>query len=178
MKHRQARLATTALLLLMALLLIAEPSYSQGRPVNSAVKQVRGPIWVSVPSTGSSLHSISLQAPANGYVTITATGTLEFHHIFGIPGSYCLDLHDIAGNIDGCIPMYNSDTAIRSYIPAEYPDTTPGYGIGVPYSIVRTWPVVGGEKYDFYLNGYAENLGNTYLLHPTMTAIFTPGLMP
>jgi hypothetical protein len=107
-------------------------------------------------------------------VTITATGATNYEHTEGTAGNYCLDLHNVANYVGGCTPDAGSDTAIRSYIPVNFPTTQTGFGTSDPYSIVRTWPVRAGRSYTFYLNGFANNLGKTYLFHPTLTAIYNP----
>ncbi len=60
----------------------------------SAIKQERGPIWVTIPSASTVLGSISVTSPYNGYVMVTATGTVGFNHTAGNQGFYCLDLSD------------------------------------------------------------------------------------
>lgn len=180
MKHIVKWIVYKALALSMALTASGLFTF-QAWAVDSAVKEVRGPIWISAPDTATTkLQSITVLAPANGYVTITATGTIVYEHTAGVAGGwYCLDLHNTANYTGGCIPMAGSDTAVRAYIPADFPTVMSNEGgISAHYSIVRTWPVVAGRRYAFYLNGYVYNIGQVYLFQPTMTAIFNPALLP
>jgi hypothetical protein len=162
----------------MAITFIGVNGYShQVLAIDSAVKQQKGPIWVAIPDAGSKLQTIKFTTPAKGYVTITATGTISYGHSLGVESSYCLNLHNTANYVGGCAPEEGSNTATRSYIPAGFPTTVPGVGFGVPYTLVRIWPVAAKKSYAFYLNGYATNLNNPNLLHPTLTAIYTPALL-
>ncbi len=144
---------------------------------NAAVLEVRGPIWRSVPTAATSLQTIQVKAPANGNMTVTVTGTVVYEHTAGTQGNYCLQLSQTAGYVGGCIPAAGSDSAVRSYIAAGAPSTVPGFGASEQYSIVRTYPVVAGHTYTFYLNGFENNLNSSWLFQPAMTAMYVPGTL-
>jgi hypothetical protein len=145
----------------------------------SAVKQEVGPIWVTIPSTPAFLSSISVTPKYNGYVMVTATGTISFNtHTPPASGFFCLDLSDDEGYTGGCAPIGGSDTAVRSFVPASFPPTGAGNDFGIPYSIVKVFPVTAGVTMTFYLNGYATGFGNCWLFQPSLTALFVPVALP
>jgi hypothetical protein len=144
----------------------------------SAVKQVRGPIWISMTATAAPLQSIQVTPPASGYIMVTVTGTVTYEHTLGTQGYYCLQLSQASANLGGCVPNTGSDSAIRSYIAAEVPTTVPGYGASEQYSIVRIWHVTSGTTYTFYLNGMETGLDSTFLFQPSITAVFIRGALP
>ena len=144
---------------------------------NAAVREVRGPIWTFVPTSAAPLQSIQAKAPANGNMTVTVTGTMNYEHLLGTQGNYCLQLSTISGYVGGCVPNSGSDSAVRSYIAAAVPSTVPGFGASEQYSIVRTYPVVAGQTYTFYLNGFENNLNNSWLFQPAMTVLYVPGTL-
>ena len=141
------------------------------------VLQVRGPIWIAMPSSSGRLQSITVKAPANGNMIITMTGTVNYSHTLGAEGFWCLTLSKTPGDTGGCVPMAGSDSAIRSYFSTGDSSTVPNFGASQPYSIVRTWPVTAGITYTFYLNGYISGLGTTYLFQPSATAVFVTGTL-
>jgi hypothetical protein len=143
----------------------------------AAVREIRGPIWISVPTSVHALQSIQVKAPETGNLTITVTGTVVYEHSFGTEGSYCLQLSQKSGFVGGCVPDEGTDSAIRSYVAADFPTTVPGFGASAQYSIVRTFPVIAGDTYTFYLNGYESNLNTSWLFQPAMTALFVPGTL-
>jgi len=143
----------------------------------NGVLQVRGPIWIAMPSSSGPLQSITVKAPANGNMIVTMTGTVNYTHTLGTEGSWCLTLSKTSGDTRGCVPMAGSDSAIRSYFSTGEATTVPGFGASQPYSIVRTWPVTAGATYTFYLNGYISALGSTYLFQPSATAFFVTGTL-
>lgn len=179
MRTTSRQIAVRVFILIFMLTTVAV-SASQTWAIDSAVKEVRGPIWVSVPTTGvgTRLQSITVRPASSGYVTVTATGTMTYDHTLNTEGNYCLDLHTVSAYVGGCTPMSGSDSAIRSYIPSGFPTTRAGFGPGDAYSIKRTWPVTANTSYTFYLNGYAKGLSQAYLFHPTITVIYTPRLLP
>ncbi len=153
---------------------VAGPTWNKNM---SAIKQELGPIWVEIPSSSAVLSSISVTPKYNGYVLVTATGTVSFTHTAAVQGNFCLDLSDTEGYTGGCGPMAGSDTAVRSYVPASFV-TSPDWGFGIPYSIVRVFPVTAGVTETFYLNGYAGNLHGCSLFQPSLTALFVPAALP
>jgi hypothetical protein len=170
MKSRAVVLAAALILML---------SSTTAALAQAATREVRGPIWISVPASAHALQAIQVKAPAAGNltITITVTGTLVYEHTLGTEGSYCLQLSQISGNVGGCVPDAGSDSAIRSYVAADFPTTVPGFGASAQYSIVRTIPVAAGDTYTFYLNGYESNLNTSWLFQPAMTALFVPGTL-
>jgi hypothetical protein len=120
------------------------------------------------------LQSIEVKAPESGNLTITVTGTVVYEHTEGTAGNYCLQLSETSGNVGGCVPDEGSDSAIRSYIAAGVATTVPGFGASSQYSIVRTFSVKAGKTYNFYLNGYQQDLSNTWLFQPAITAVYVP----
>jgi hypothetical protein len=165
MKFRALVLATT---------LILTGSFATHAGAQAASREVRGPIWVSVPASATDLESIQVKAPATGNLIITVTGTVVYEHTQGTAGNYCLQLSQTAGNVGGCVPDAGSDSAIRSYVASGVATTVPGFGASEPYSIVRTYPVRAGDTYTFYLNGYEENLTTSWLFQPAITAVYVP----
>jgi len=165
MKFRAIVLATT---------LILTGSFATHAGAQAASREVRGPIWISVPTSATDLQKIQVKAPATGNLTITVTGTVVYEHTEGTAGNYCLQLSETAGNVGGCVPDAGSDSAIRSYIAAGVATTVSGFGASAQYSIVRTWSVRAGETYTFYLNGYEENLTSSWLFQPAITAVYVP----
>jgi hypothetical protein len=143
----------------------------------ASVREVRGPIWTLVPTSAAPLQSIQVKAPANGNVVVTVTGTFVYEHLLGTAGNYCLQLSTTSGFVGGCVPDAGSDSAIRSYIAAAVPSTVPGFGASEQYSIVRTYPVVAGDTYTFYLNGYENDLTSSYLFQPAMNALYVGGTL-
>ena len=143
----------------------------------SAVVQNRGPIWVSVPTSPASLEMIAAKAPANGYFIVTTTGSLIYEHNQGTQGWFCLALSPVAGNVGGCVPNAGSDSAVRGDISAAEPSTVAGFGATTPYSIVRTYPVVAGNTYTFYLNGDATGFTGAFLFQPSITVLYVPNFL-
>jgi hypothetical protein len=139
-----------------------------------AVREVRGPTWISVTSSAVVLQSIQVKAPKAGYITVTVTGTFVYEHTIGNQGTYCLELWQKPGAVAGCVPEADEDAAIRSYISADTPSTVPLFGASAQYSIVRTWPVTAGTTYTFYLNGYQTGLDESFLFQPSITAVYIP----
>ena len=107
MKSRAVVLAAALILML---------SSTTAALAQAATREVRGPIWISVPASAHALQAIQVKAPAAGNLTITVTGTLVYEHTLGTEGSYCLQLSQISGNVGGCVPDAGSDSAIRSYV--------------------------------------------------------------
>ena len=143
----------------------------------AAVREVRGPIWTFVPTSAAPLQSIAVKAPANGNIIVTVTGTMVYEHLLGTQGNYCLQLSTTASFVGGCVPDSGTDSAVRSYIAAGVPSTVPGFGASEQYSIVRTYPVVAGQTYTFYLNGYENDLNSSWLFQPAMTALYVGGTL-
>jgi hypothetical protein len=165
MKFRAIVLATT---------LILTGSFATLAGAQAASREVRGPIWISVPTSAKPLQSIQVKAPETGNLTITVTGTVVYEHTLGTEGNYCLQLSTASGNVGGCVPDAGSDSAIRSYVAAEFATTVPGFGASAQYSIVRTWPVTAGTTYTFYLNGYETGFNSAWLFQPAITAVYVP----
>lgn len=111
MKSRAVVLAAALILML---------SSTTAALAQAATREVRGPIWISVPASAHALQAIQVKAPAAGNLTITVTGTLVYEHTLGTEGSYCLQLSQISGNVGGCVPDAGSDSAIRSYVAADF----------------------------------------------------------
>ena len=172
MKFRAFVLATTLML---------TGSFATHASAQAAASNEARSDWIKVSATASSspetLQSIEVTAPADGNLIITVTGTLMYSHTQGTTGKYCLQLADTSDYVGGCNPDAGSDSAIRSGIGAGEPTAKPNYGVSVPYSIVRTWPVKAGGTYTFYLNGYAGGLQPTWLFQPAITAIYVPGTL-
>jgi hypothetical protein len=168
MKIRRVVLAATITLLC---------SFASLASAQDGVLQARGPIWIAMPSSSGRLQSITVKAPANGNMIVTMTGTVNYNHTLGTEGFWCLTLSKTSGDTGGCVPMAGSDSAIRSYFSTGDSTTVPGFGASQPYSIVRTWPVTAGTTYTFYLNGYINGLGSTYLFQPSATAVFVTGTL-
>lgn len=162
---------------LAAALLLAS-GLAQLAMAQDAVRQVRGPIWISVPATAGAMQSEAIKAPANGYVMVTVTGTFNYSHTYGTAGSYCLQLSTTSGYTGGCVPDAGSDSAVRGYVAAAVPTTIPGFGASEQYSIIRQYTVSAGGTYTFYLNGWESGLPNTWLFQPTITVLFVPGALP
>jgi hypothetical protein len=139
-----------------------------------AVREVRGPTWISVTSSATVLQSIQVKAPANGNITVTVTGTFVYEHTIGNQGSYCLELWNKPDAVGGCTPEGGEDAAIRSFIDADSPTTLPLFGASAQYTIVRTWPVTKGTTYTFYLNGSQNGLDSSWLFQPSITALYVP----
>jgi len=144
---------------------------------SSAVKYTSGPIWISIPATAVSLKSISITPPGNGYVMVTAAGTVSYTHTLGISGYFCLDLDTTENNTGGCVPNGGTDTALRSFIPSGFPSTGTS-DVGVPFSIVKVISVTGGNPTKFHLNGYANGFNGAWLFQPTLTVLFVPNALP
>jgi hypothetical protein len=160
--------------LVLATTLALTGSFATLAGAQAASREVRGPIWISVPTSPSKLQSIQVKAPETGNLTITVTGTVVYEHTQGTQGDYCLQLSQTAGNVGGCVPDAGSDSAIRSYIAAGVASTVSGFGASAQYSIVRTYAVRAGDTYTFYLNGYENSLDSSWLFQPAMTAVFVP----
>ena len=164
--------------LVFATLLILMGSFSKvAMGQVAAVREVRGPIWTFVPTSAAPLQSIEVKAPANGNIIVTVTGTMVYEHLLGTPGNYCLQLSTTPGWVGGCVPDGGSDSAVRSFIAAGVPSTVPGFGASEQYSIVRTYPVLAGQTYTFYLNGYENDLNSSWLFQPAMTALYVGGTL-
>jgi hypothetical protein len=143
----------------------------------AAVREVRGPIWISMPSSAGALQSITVKPGASGNVILTVTGSVVWEHNSGTQGNYCLQVSTTSGNVGGCVPDVGSDSAIRNYIAADYPTTVAGFGQTEQYSIVRTFPVTAGTTYTFYLNGYGSGFIGAWLFQPAMTALYVPATL-
>lgn len=168
MKSRGAILATVLLLMCAATKVVV---------AQAAVREARGPIWISVPASAAPMQSIQVKAPANGNIIVTVTGTMVYEHSLGTQGFYCLALSETSGNVGGCVPDGGSDSAVRSSIASGSPTTVPGYGASEQYSIVRTFPVTAGDTYTFYLNGYGNGFTGAWLFQPAVTALYVPGTL-
>ncbi len=115
-------------LTILAATLILTSGFAQLATAQDAVRQVRGPIWISVPGSPAAMQSATIKAPATGYVVVTVTGTFNYSHTYGTAGFYCLQLSPISGYAGGCVPDAGSDSAVRGYVAAAVPTTIPGYG--------------------------------------------------
>lgn len=164
-------------LTILAATLILTSGFAQLATAQDAVRQVRGPIWISVPGSPAAMQSATIKAPATGYVVVTVTGTFNYSHTYGTAGFYCLQLSPISGYAGGCVPDAGSDSAVRGYVAAAVPTTIPGYGLSEQYSITRLYAVTAGGTYNFYLNGWETGLPNTWLFQPTITVLFVPGAL-
>jgi hypothetical protein len=142
-----------------------------------SVAQTRGPIWISIPTSGGALQSITVTAPATGNMIVTAAGSVEFEHTLGTQGDFCVSLSQTSGDTGGCVPNAGSDSAMRSYIAAGFPTTVPGFGTHEGYSIVRVYKVSVGVKYTFYVNGYEQGMTSASLFQPSLTALWVPGTL-
>lgn len=89
----------------------------------SAIKQVLGEDWVPMPSSHAPLSSISVTPKYNGFVMVTAAGTVSINHTSGTLGNDCLNLNETEGDITGCGPYVGTDSAVRSFVPAGFPST-------------------------------------------------------
>ena len=161
-----------------AILGVALGASGSALAANASVKQVRGPIWVTVPTAASPLQSIAVKAPGNGNLIVTVTGTANYEHTLGSQGYYCLQLANVSAYVGGCTPNAGSDSAVRASVAAGFPTTTPNMGASEQYSIVRTWPVTAGTTYTFYLNGSESGFDAMWLFQPSITAVYVPGTMP
>jgi|SRR5208283_3803916 len=162
---------------ILAVTLLSVFGFTTTAVAQDAVREVRGPIWINVPTSATVLQSIKVKAPASGNITITVTGTMVYEHTLGNEGEYCLQLSTTPRNTGGCGPDLGSDSAIRSFIAADTPSTVPHFGASEQYSIVRTFPVTAGTTYTFYLNGYQGGLDSGWLFQPAMTALYISGTL-
>ena len=142
-----------------------------------AVKQAVGAIWTIMPTvSNTNINSITVTPPANGYVIITATGSVIYGFTTGgSNGGICLALNNVTDDTGACAPNSSKGKALRTVIPSDSPSNTAG---GWPYSIVKVFPVSKSTSSTFYLNGYASYLDSAYLFHPTLTALFVPNALP
>ena len=140
-----------------------------------AVKQSLSGIWIAMPAAAAQLSVISFTAPGNGFAMIFATGSIYLDTLASTASFACIDLDAASAYTGGCTPMAGSDTAIRTYLPATFPDTT---GFASPYSIIKVIPVTSGTAYSYYLNGYATGTTSAYLYQPNMTVLFVPNALP
>jgi hypothetical protein len=108
---------------------------------------------------------------------VTAAGTVSINHTSGTPGNYCLNLNETEGDTDGCGPYVGTDSAVRSYVPAGFPSTGTS-DFGIPYSIVKVFPVSAGVTKTFYLNGAASGFDTCFLFQSSLTALFVPVALP
>jgi hypothetical protein len=154
-------------------------SWSQGW-TSDQQSQVIGPNWIIVPTYSTSLtplQSITVKAPANGNMIVTAAGSVTWEFTTGVNADWCLQLSQTPGYVRGCAPDLGTDSAIRFYTAADFPTTMNGYGETTPYSIVRSWPVTAGASYTFYLNGWENNYNGVWLFHPSLTVLYAPGTL-
>ena len=137
-----------------------------------AVKQVNT-IWIIVPSGCTSLRSISVTAPADGSLLVTATGTLSMKKSSATEAHWRLDLNNVANDCSGSVPAGTAPkSASRGTIPASW---TFANDFGLPFNIQEVYPVTKDATYNFYLNGDENGFSNdVYLFHPTIIAIFIP----
>jgi hypothetical protein len=142
-----------------------------------AVKQSLSGIWITIPAAADQLSSISFTAPGTGYAMIFATGSISLDTAASTASYVCIDLADTSAYVGGCQPALGSDTAVRSFLPATFPDTGAG-GYDIPYSIIKVIPVTSGVTYTYYLNGYATGMTAASLFQPNMTVLFVPNLLP
>jgi len=170
MKPRTIFLATTLMLMCSFATLPAAHAVP-------AVLQVRGPIYITVPTSAGAMQSITVKAPAKGNMIVTVTGTVNYEFTSGAEAMWCLQLSMTSGWVGGCVPDSGSDSAIRSYYAADFPTTQSGFGAAAPYSIVRVWPVTAGTTYTFYLNGYGTGFDGIWLFQPSITVLYVPGTL-
>jgi len=129
--------------------------------------------WATVPTTAASIISLAFTAPKAGNVLVTATGSITIESTGTTNGYYCLDLSIVQNDVGGCTPMAGSKSAIRSYIPSNF-STLTGSTYGSPFTMQEVYPVTTGQSITIYINGATSGLKNTYLFHPTITALFIP----
>jgi len=143
-----------------------------------AVKQTLPGPWITITSTASELTSISFTAPSNGYAMIFASGMMNVGTTTTSTIAYvCVDLDATSGYTGGCTPMGGTNSAVRSDLPAGFPNTG-NTGYAIPYSIIKVIPVTSGTTYHYYLNGLATGLTFASLFQPSMTVLFVPNLLP
>lgn len=142
-----------------------------------AVKQSLSGIWIAIPVTAGQLSTISFTAPGTGYAMIFANGSIYLDTLASTAAFACIDLDATSAYVGGCIPNSGSDTAIRTYLPATFPDTTE---FAIPYSMIKVIPVTSSTTYSYYLNGLATGTAasGAWLFQPNMTVLFVPNLLP
>ena len=141
-------------------------------PVPASVKQTPGDIWLTLPTSATGLQSLTVTPPANGYLLVTATGSVSFSYTTGSGrGFICVDLSDTADDTGGCTPMAGSKSAYRSFIPDGFPTTS---GFGSSYSLSELFSATEGTPVTFYISGYATGLDLAALFHSTITVMFVP----
>ncbi len=133
-------------------------------------------IWVTVPSSCSSLRSISVTAPADGNLLVIATGTLSLTKSSTTAAYWRLDLNNVANDCSGSVPSgAAAKSASRGNIPASW---TFSSDFGLPFNIQEVYTVTKGVTYNFYLNGDANGFtSSVYLFHPTIVAVYIPGTL-
>ncbi len=144
-----------------------------------AVKQKVGSVWTTMPTTaGTNIDSITVTPSADGFVVVTASGGVNYNFTSGGgDGFICVALSDVNNDTGACVPNSSTGLAVRSTIPSASP-TTGSNGIGVPYNIVKVYPVNAGITSTYYLNGYATGFDSAYLFHQTLTALYVPAALP
>lgn len=144
-----------------------------------AVKQTPSNTWIAIPDgsvNAASMDSLTITPPADGFAIVTVTGALALQHNTSVAGYYCLDLDTTADNVSGCAPMSGSKSAVRGFLPDNYP-VSPS-SLGIPYTIVESYPVTADTPVTFHLNGYQTGFDSAWLFHQTITVLFVPNALP
>lgn len=134
-------------------------------------------IWIQIPTTASALQSITVTAPATGYLLVTVSGTVSVTYSGSGDCVLKLDLDPTSAYIRGCVPDTGTYSAIRSLMPSAWIPNTGTADFGIPYSISDWYSVTGGTAYTYYLNGLATGFSGAYLFQPTIVALFFPKTM-
>ena len=137
-----------------------------------AVRWEQPTTWYTITGTWNDLARITVTAPANGFMYVSASGSLSLiKNSSAAAGSWGLDLHTSPDEGPGWVPMAGSKSAARGWFPASWVFTTE---MGIPFHIQEVFPVAAGVTYSFYLNGRVTGFSTASAFHPSIVAIFIP----
>jgi hypothetical protein len=120
---------------------------------------------LSITPSYNDILTITVTPPADGYVFLTANGTMEVSGYPGVNGHFV-----IVGitETSATAPPAGNDSGL-------YLDPSVSGSYKFPYGANAVFPVTGGVAKIFYLTGTYGISGSTNALNNKLTAVFIPG---
>lgn len=115
--------------------------------------------YTALSRTATNVATVTLTAPAGGFVILTGNGGFSANHTNGTASALRAFLAKTSGSLD-----YNNLT--HQAVPAS----APSGNYSAPFSITRVYPVTAGE-HTFYMTADAYS-GSGHLARHNLTGIF------
>jgi hypothetical protein len=135
---------------------VSEVSGQDSQTVNTSV------LLPTTGETGSAIDlvSVTVMAPASGFVVLTGSGALQSNHV--------------SGTISAPRVFLTKTSQARDFTNSSIgavPDSAPSGRYQYPFGVTRVFPVDAGE-HTFYMTGDMAYRGQAWVVRPSLTAIF------